>query len=145
MKFSQIKEIRNFCDNLFSTPNWREVVEKISGGETDFEVEGVRFITGDTILSVLAEELQSDLYCLGCFNARFIADMCNWPIQLVEAAQKGEAFEALGKAIADNCDMERFANAYAGADGYGHHFNRYDGSEEELVIGDVTFHVFDNH
>jgi hypothetical protein len=144
MKYSEIKTLKSFTEALVSTPSYREVLENVLNGNEDFEVDNVRFISEDSILSVLAEELTSDLYCLGCFNAGFIADQCNWPIELVEATQKGEAFEALGKAIEDNTDMEEFAEAYASEDGYGHHFNSYDGGEEEITINGNTYFVFDN-
>lgn len=144
MKLSQIKAVKNFCDGLMSEPDWREVLENMIDGESDFEVNNVRFIASDSILEVLAGELQSDLYCLGCFNADFIAAQCNWPTELVEAAQQGDVFEALGKAIADNCNMEEFAEAYASADGYGHHFNSYDFGEDEITVNGVDYHVFDN-
>lgn len=145
MKYSQIKSIKSFCNSLLSDPDWREVVENIINDEHDFEVNNVRFITDNMINEVLADELQNDMYLLGCFVPSFIAEQCNWPVALVEAAQQGEAFEALGQAIADNCDMEEFAEAYVSADGYGHHFNSYDGGEEEITIKGVLYHVFDNY
>lgn len=145
MKLSTIRTIKQFCHGLHSEPCWREVLENILDGETNFEVDNVRFITDDTILRVLADELVSDDYLLGCFSALFIAGQTDWPIALIEAAQKGGEYEALGQAVAENCDMEAFAEAYASVDGYGHHFNHYDSSEEELNVNGVLFHVFDNH
>lgn len=144
MRLSTIRTIKNFCEDLTSQPDWREVVGNINNNESDFEVDNVRFILSDDIDQIQADELESDLYCLGCFNATFIADQCNWPLELVEVAQNGEAFEALGKAIADNCDMVEFAKAYSSADGYGHHFNHYDFSEDEINVNGVLYHVFDN-
>ena len=145
MKYSQIKAVKTFTEDLFSTPNYREVLENVLNDNNDFEVENVRFILADDIDEIQAEELTQDLYCLGCFNASFIAEQCNWPIELVEAAQKGDAYEALGKAIEDNTDMFEFAQAYSGADGYGHHFNSYDFGEEEIEINGKTYYVFDQH
>ncbi len=144
MKFSQIKALKTFTTSLFSEPCYREVLEKAQASETDFEVNNVRFIAVDEIDQILADELESDHYILGCFNASFIADQCNWPVELVEAAQKGEAYEALGKAIKDNTDMVVFAEAYSSADGYGHHFNYYDHNQEEITIGGTDYLVFDN-
>ena len=99
MKLSQIKAVKNFCSGLMSEPCWREVVENVTSGETDFEVDNVRFISADTIDDVLADELAGDEYILGCFNASFIAGVTGWPIALIEATQKGEAYQALGEAI----------------------------------------------
>ena len=144
LNFANMIEIARFCKSLDSQPNLREVINEIDSLSSDFEVDNVRFINSNDIDEIQAEELTSDLYVLGCFNASFIAEELNWPIELVEAAQNGNAFEALGKAIADNVDMVSFAQAYSSADGYGHHFNHYDGNEIEFDINGSTYYVFDN-
>lgn len=145
MKFSQIKAVIEFCNDQFSTPDWREVVQNIIGNESDFEVDNVRFIKADDIDSVLADELSGDAYVLGCFNADFISDVTGWPLALIEAAQKGEAFESLGQAIINEGYCEDIAEAYASADGYGHHFNGYNGEQEEITVNGVDYLIFDNH
>lgn len=92
MKFSQIKTLKTFCANLDSTPDFREVLAQIELNQDDFEVDNVRFILASEIDQIQANELTGDLYCLGCFTASFIAEQANWPIELVQAAQDGEAF-----------------------------------------------------
>ena len=52
MKLSSIRKIKLFCDSLFSTPDWREVVDSIEADEDDFEVDGVRFISEDAIEAI---------------------------------------------------------------------------------------------
>jgi hypothetical protein len=145
MKFSQIKTVKEFCSELFSTPCWRDVLQNILDDENDFDIENVRFIKADEIDSVLGSELSNDAYVLGCFNASFIAQVTGWPLALIEAAQKGEAFESLGQAIINEGYCEGMAEAYASADGYGHHFNSYNGESEEFEINGVNYYVFDNH
>ncbi len=145
MNYSEIKAVKTFADDLFSTPCYREIIEKVQAREDDFKIGGVRFINSAEIDEIQAKELTNDLYCLGCFNANFIARQCNWPVELVTAAQEGDAFEALGKAIKDNTDMVEFAQAYSGADGYGHHFNSYNHGEQEITIDGVDYYVFDQH
>jgi len=147
VKFSAIKALKTFCEDLISEPCFREVLTCILNEETDFEVDNVRFITDETILSVMADEIFADDYFLGSFNASFIAENSPLPIEMIEACQESEAFEAIGKglnAILDQDEKESFCEDYASADGYGHHFNHYDGEEEELGFNGVTFHVFDN-
>ena len=144
MKFSQIKEIKKFADNLFSTPDYREIIEHINKQETDFTVDDVRFIHTDFIHDVLADELSFDEYVLGCFTAESIAEATGWPIELIEETQKAGANEAIGKAMT-GAHVNELAHIYANSDGYGHHFNGYDFSEEELIINGELFHVFDNH
>lgn len=144
MKFSQIKAIRAFTLSLVSEPCFREVVEQASINTNDFEVNNVRFIAAHAIDEIQAEELTNDLYCLGCFNASFIAPMLNLDQEWIELIQEAEGFEKLGKYIQNNCDMVEFAMEYSSADGYGHHFNRYDHSQEEITIDGVDYLVFDN-
>ena len=144
MKYSEIKQVKDFCESLFRTPDWRQVLEAVLNGETDFEVNEVRFITSDTIQEVLEDELAADEYLLGCFTASAISEATDWPIALIEAAQKGEQFEAIGKAMTGE-HIAALADLYAHYDGYGHHFNHWDGSEEEVTINGIDFYVFDNH
>lgn len=144
MKYSELKSIRAFCNNLFSTPDWREVVSNIVDEESDFEVDNVRFIDSESIDEIQADELASDEYILGCFRAEAVARATAWPIALVDAAQKGEAYQEIGEEMTRK-QIENLQRIYSRADGYGHHFNRYDFSEEELRVNGKTYHVFDNH
>lgn len=146
MKYSEIKEVKDFCEGLHSEPEWREVVQCIVDGDDDFEVENVRFIKDDVILSVMVDEIFADNYTLGCFNASFIAENSDLNYELVQACQESEAYEAIGKALNDtltNDEKEAFCEAYADADGYDHHFNGYNSSCEEVTIEGNLYHVFD--
>lgn len=142
MKYSQVKMLKSFCADLFSKPDYREVIAH--AGEDDFEVNGVRFVRDDAIDQIQQDELASDEYILGCFNADFLADVLGIDQEVIEAMQKAEAFEAIGKLIISMGKLEALQQAYASADGYGHHFNGYDFSEEEISIDGVDYHVFDN-
>ena len=140
MKYSKIKAIRKFCEGLFSTPDWREVISNI--GEDDFTVDNVRFIKAEAIDSIQADEMEGDSYVLGCFNASAIAEATGWPVVLIEAAQKGEAFEEIGAGMSRE-QVEALQQIYCRADGYGHHFNSYDFSEEEITLDGIDYYVFD--
>ncbi len=144
MKYSDIKQIRNFCNDLFSTPDWREVVGNIENEETDFEVDGVRFINSEDIDRIQQDELSDDDYILGCFNASFLSGILEIDQDVIEAMQKAEAYEAIGKLIKSLGKLEELQETYARYDGYGHHFNRYDSGEEEIKVDGQTFYVFDN-
>lgn len=145
LKYSEIKSIREFCINLFSEPDWKEVVSNIAQSEDDFEVDNVRFIKSDCIDDIQEEELGNDDYLLGYFNAWFIAVVTGIDMDVIEAMQKAEAYEAIGMLIKSLGKLSELQQAYASADGYGHHFNRYNGNEEELRLNNVTYYVFDNH
>lgn len=140
MKYSEIKSIRAFCASLHSEPAWREVVENI--GQDDFTVDNVRFIRTDAIDEIQADEMENDSYILGCFNAPAIAAATGWPIVLIEAAQAGEQYEAIGDGMTRE-QVEELQQIYRCADGYGHHFNRCDFSEEEITLDGVDYLVFD--
>lgn len=145
MKYSQVKVIKNFCSDLFSSPDWREVTAAIKQGKYDFEVDGVRFINSDNIDEIQQDELSSDLYCLGCFNASFLSGILELDQDAIEAIQKAEAYEALGKLIISMGKLVEVQSEYAFSDGYGHHFNHYDFGMEKLTIDGVDYYVFDNH
>lgn len=145
MRYSEIKTVKNFCESLYSNPDWREVVENIEANESDFEVDNVRFINSSDIDSIQQDELQNDLYCLGCFNASFLAEVMDMDTESIEDIQKAGAHEALGKMIVRGGFIEELQSKYSGYDGYGHHFNSYDFGEEDLRVNGETFHVFDNH
>ena len=142
MRYSELKALKAFCESLTSEPDWREVFDH--AGEDDFEVDGVRFIADSAIDQVQQDELESDLYCLGCFNASFIAGVIDIDSDVIAAMQKAEAYEALGKLIVSLGKLPELQSEYASADGYGHHFNGYDFSEEEITLGGTEYHVFDN-
>jgi len=148
LTFSQIKEIKNFCEDLHSMPCYRSVIENVLDSESDFEVDNVRFIKDENILETMASEIfDGDDYVLGCFNADFISDNSSLNYELVKACQEADAYQAIGKALNDTMDQdekESFCEEYVRVDGYGHHFNHYDFSEEEITINGELYHVFDN-
>lgn len=145
MKYSEIKRLKSFCESLHSEPEWREVLENILSGETDFEVDEVRFINFSEIDRIQCEELESDDYILGCFNAWFLSDVLEIDEEVIKAMQEAEAFEAIGKLIKSMDKLEELQADYSSTDGYGHHFNHYDGGEEEFHVNGNSFYVFDNH
>ena len=145
MKYSELKKIKAFCNGLHSEPQWREVVESVLSDSDDFEVDNVRFIAADCIDSIQCDDLESDLYILGCFNAWFLADVTGLGSEVIEAMQAAEAFEALGKLVISLGKLSELQQEYARLDGYGHHFNHYDGNQEEIVINGRLYFVFDNH
>ena len=148
MKLSTIKSIKTFANSLVSEPCFREIVEAVNNDESDFEVNNVRFIKDGEILNIMADEIfNGDDYVLGCFNASFISENSDLNYELVEACQNAEAYEVIGKALnatLDQDEKESFCEEYASADGYGHHFNHYDGNSEEFTIDGVLYRVFDN-
>lgn len=113
-----------------------EVIQEMNDANEDFEVNDYRFIHTDEIDQIQQDELTGDLYILGCFTDWFIAETTNIDLAVIQALQKAEASEELGKLMEPH--IEEIQSKYASMDGYGHHFNHYDGNEIEL--GD--YHIF---
>ena len=111
------------------------LLNALSDGPVEVTTENWRLIDAECIDKILAKELESDSYILGCFSADAIADATGWPVELIQAAQKGEAFSEIGDAMTTD-QIEKLAEIYAAADGYGHHFAQYDGEEHEIITRD---------
>ena len=127
----KILEMARFVKNELMI-DVRQVLENISIDERDFGVGNYRFIHEDIIDQTQQDELGSDLYVLGCFNSGFLAGVLGLDRDVIASMQQADAYEALGKLIVS---MEKLANLqadYSAADGYGHHFNPYDGGEEYI-------------
>ena len=141
MKYSEVKQIRLFCEDLYI--DWREVVTSISNEKDDFEIDDYRFIREDSIDKIQQDELESDAYILGCFNADFIANNTDLSYDIIKALQEGDKYEALGQHIIDNDYIIDIQSEYARLDGYGHHFAHYDGEtlEDLLNLGYYVFKV----
>jgi len=138
MKLSALREVKKLSNKL--SIDFCELVENIVDGSIDFEIENYRFISSDEIDAIQQEELKGDLYILGCFTDWFIADNTNLSLKVVQALQKAEAFEELGELMID--DIETLQSEYSRLDGYGHHFNHYDGNEWEVNLNGVDYYYF---
>lgn len=91
-----------------------------------------RFIREDAIDAIMQDELSADEYILGCFNDWFLADVLDMDIDVIQAMQKADAYEALGKLVISTGKLQELQKKYVQADGYGHHFAHYDGFEGNL-------------
>jgi|DEB0MinimDraft_3_1074331.scaffolds.fasta_scaffold00790_3 hypothetical protein len=142
IKFSELKALRDIVGD-----EWREITEVIrpvngamyndSGWDGDYRV-----IAASAIDEIMQDELSDDEYILGCFNDWFLASVLDIDVEVIEAMQKAEAFEAIGKLVISMDKLQELQAEYAGADGYGHHFSHYDGSEEEITLGGENYYVF---
>ena len=138
MKLSQLRDVKNLSNEL--DIDFRELTEQITDENDDFKIDNYRFIKVSEIDTIQQDELKSDLYILGCFNADFIEDNTNIPYNAIVALQKADAYESLGELMLD--DIETLQSEYVRMDGYGHHFGRYDGNEYEITLNDVEYYYF---
>ena len=135
-------ELKSTCDAK-DPVEIREAVEIIAPcSMQDFGVEDVtitlegcewRFIREDYIDQLMQEELSNDEYVLGCFNDWFLANVLNIDIDVIQAMQKAEAYEAIGKLVISLGKLQELQENYVSSDGYGHHFAHYDGYEHNLT------------
>ena len=136
----------------FDKDERREIIEQlgqsdptlIDRNELDFTALGDswRFIRTDVIDQIQQEELSSDPYILGCFNASFLSSIINLDTESIELLQKSEGYEGIGKAVINGGHIEELQQDYVSADGYGHHFAHYDHEEHELTLNGETWHAF---
>ena len=112
----------------FDLSERREIIESMD--QDDFHVGDYRFINMDEIDAIQRDELSSDTYMLGCFTAWFISDITGLDLDVVEKAQKDESFELLGALMEK--EIDKVQEQYSSMDGYGQHFNHYDGNQDEI-------------
>jgi hypothetical protein len=132
--------IMEFCqDNGIDSD---EVIEKINDKDIDFEIDNYRFIHKDVIDDIMCREMSGDAYVLGCHNAWFIAENTDLPINIIEALQKADEFEAIGQYIIDTDFVEAMQQGAVSYDGYGLHFAHYDNNEIEDLLNVCGYYVF---
>ena len=137
-----VELIEELDEYYFNEEDALNIIENFEN-HNDFYVDTAegdfRFIHEDIIDTILADELSDDTYMLGMFNAWFIADVLNVPMDSVEKIQKAECYEALGIMLLKHID--EVVEKYVQYDSYGQHFDRYDGGEELLSNGYYMFRV----
>lgn len=138
---TQIKAIVNaIINHAGSDYAYSEVKELYEAVQTeigfDFQVSfdgrDYRIIENCEIETIMKDELSSDEYVLGCFNSWFLADVMDLPLESIKKIQEAGQFEALGIMISrDDKMLSELVSNYISADGSGHHFSSYDGSEDD--------------
>ena len=136
--YSNLKAVIEFCNE--NSIDFKEVINNILSDDNDFEVNNYRFIYEDDIDSIQCDELKSDTYILGCFNADFLSDIINIPYKAICALQKADCYSELGEICEDY--IEEIQSEYSRLDGYGHHFAHYDGETNEDILSISGYYVF---
>ena len=136
--YSILKAVIEFCNE--NSINFKEVINNILSDDNDFEVDNYRFIHEDAIDEIQCDELSSDTYILGCFNADFLADIINIPYKAIQALQKADGYSELGEICLDY--VSEIQSEYSRLDGYGHHFAQYDSYTIEDILSISGYYVF---
>lgn len=144
LTYTETKELINTLKDKDYIDDYREVAENIISLDSDFysPCDNYRFINSDNIDEIMQDELASDEYILGCFNAHFLSHIIDIDYDVIEAMQKAGAYEAIGKLIISLDKLEELQQDYVSADGYGHHFAHYDGYENEIHVLNELYYVF---
>jgi hypothetical protein len=124
MKFSQIKEIK---DAVNGSEDWKTIIKEIERGESDIYTDEYRVIEKSVIDSLVADEIQDQLYA---FRPEFLADitqMSETALRDIQTCRHAEA--TLNEFL--NPYLEEIAEEYVSTEGYGHIFASYDGQEIE--------------
>ncbi len=132
--------IREFCQD--KGIDSEEVIGLINDGDIDIVDGDYRFIDKDHIDRIMCEEMESDPYILGCYNAWFIAENTDLSTDIIEALQEADKFDAIGRHIIDNGFVEAMQQSSVSYDGYGLHFAHYDGNEMEDLLDVCGYYVF---
>ena len=111
--------------------DWIEEDNELTLELEDLPCGEVMITKEENLLEVIKDRLEGDEYCLGCHYASFIAGATGWPLALIEAAQKGEAYSELGQAIIDEGCVEDMAQAKIDIGACGEELSCYDGKEHE--------------
>ena len=134
------KEVKELKDIGFDKDELKKIYSKVKNLEIDFSIGNYRFILDAMIDGIERDELSNDTYVLGCFSDWFIADILDVDLDVIQALQKAEAFDAIGKMMLKHIDEVQ--SKYASIDGYGHHFSSYDDNENEVTLNGSFYHVF---
>lgn len=130
-----VKAIVSHAGGEYTYSEVKELIETVGSEiyydfDVSFDGREYRIIENCEIETVIKNELLDDEYLLGCFNAWFLADVMNIPACAIEKIQAADCSEALGMIVAANDEMlSELVGKYISADGAGHHFSSYDGSE----------------
>ena len=138
--YSNLKAIIEFCNE--NSIDFKEVINEIQSENTDFEADNYRFIHEDDIDSIQCDELKSDTYILGCFNADFLADIIDWDYDLISVLQRADKYDLIGQHIIDKDYISEIQQEYSRLDGYGHHFAYYDSETMEDILSISGYYVF---
>ena len=136
--YSNLKTIIEFCNE--NSIDFKEVINNIVNEEPDFEIDNYRFIHEDDIDEIQCDELKSDTYILGCFNADFLDGIINMPYKAIIALQKADCYSELGEICLDYID--EIQQEYSRLDGYGHHFAHYDSNTIQDILSISGYYVF---
>jgi|LakMenEpi03Aug12_release.lakeMendotaPanAssembly.Ray.scaffolds.fasta_scaffold350771_5 hypothetical protein len=129
LKMNAIRQVYKFSNE--NGIDFKQVIRGMADDDRDFNVDGYRFIHVDDIDDIQQEELSSDLYILGCFNASFLSDISNIDFEVFEALQETDNYHVAGKLVLPY--IKELQEEYSRIDGYGHHFAHYDHEKHDVA------------
>lgn len=120
-------ELREVLETLMPCnmgPGLNDVTMTLGGSEW-------RFIRQGHEVEIAVEELKN-CESLGYFNASFLVAHTTLSMDIIEALQEAEKWDALSTHIAAHSDLNALVEDYFSQDSSGHHFAHYDHETHEL-------------
>lgn len=122
-----------------------EIIENLINNADDFVVGRYRYIKQSKIDEIMLQEFKDNPELLGYFKPCAISDAMpgNIDPDIIEKIQKTLEHN-LGVFLAEFPNyIENIVETYVRYDGYGHYFNLYDFSEEEITMPNgVDYYIF---
>lgn len=123
----------------------QEAIDEVSIDENRLTYGGTDYLVGndEEMDEHATEYIKSSLWA---FNASFLANYSNMPIEVFEALQPqcegaNDAIEAI---IEKSGSIEDFAQKAISADGRGHFLNNWDGTEDSQTVNDTEYYICRN-
>ena len=135
----QIREIKAILDA--EGVDWKEFIRE-SRESDDFELDGYRFIRESAIDEIVVSQYEDDPYVLGCFTDWFISDHSSLSLEIVQALQSAEKFDAIGEHLIDSGESKDMILEACRFDGYGHMMDSYDGDTREELLTPAGFYFW---
>lgn len=94
-----------------------------------------RFIKGTEVDQIMRDGLASDVEMLGRLDAELLSKSTLWPVDMIKAAQDGEAWGSLGDALlVDPIHIVKIQMRYVLKHGYGQYFAHIDSKTKVITL-----------
>ena len=136
MKKSEVKEMMSVFGDMGIV---RDFLTEASDSD-DFCLNGYRCIHIDEIENAMIEYVKENIWA---FSSDFLANYTGIPADIIRTYQE-KYYEDANDRLLEMFDgkLEEIASDAATLDGYGHFFNSYDGTEEEITHNGQIYYVF---
>ena len=135
--FKQIKANIKILKRLgFEKDEIRFILDNLHLDDFTLDNNDTRFINHKSIDNIMLEEFEGDPYMVGGFKDWIIAKNTDLSTGIIRALKSDDNYEILGRHIISKGFLPRILRNYVRVDGYGHHFNVYNGRGVKIKLYD---------